>query len=282
MPDAAAIESGVSQDIRRADVSTEATRPPVFLGEHPGRFHATASAAGPWSPNQCHGGAPAALIARIAEEVPTLAQMEVARLSVELFRPVPTSLLTTRSQIIREGKKLQLVTVHIDAEGVEVARGTVLKLRTAQQGVPPELLASPHGLPDPGSLPIDQPRFTGGFASQFEMRVARGAFRKAGPATIWFKLMGSLFSDYTATPTQIAPAIADFSNGASTSLSFVDWTFLNADLSINFFRAPQGEWAAIDAETQVGPQGRALAMSRLADERGWFGQATQSLLLQPR
>ncbi len=90
MPDAAAIESGVSQDIRRADVSTEATRPPVFLGEHPGRFHATASAAGPWSPNQCHGGAPAALITRIAEEVPTLARMEVARLSVELFRPVPT------------------------------------------------------------------------------------------------------------------------------------------------------------------------------------------------
>jgi Thioesterase-like superfamily len=216
---------------------------------------------------------------RLAEEVPTLAPMEMARLSVEIFRPVPTSLLTTRSEIIREGKKLQLVTVHIGAEGVEVARGAVLKLRTAQQDVPPEVLASQHGLPDADSLPIDQPRFTGGFAQQFEMRVARGAYRKAGPATIWFKLTGSLFSDRTATPTQITPAIADFSNGASTALSFADWTFLNADLSINFFRAPQGEWIAIDAET---PQGRALAMSRLADERGWFGQATQSLLLQRR
>ena len=79
---------------------------------------------------------------------------------------------------------------------------------------------------------------------------------------------------------QVAAAVADFSNGASTALYFAEWTFLNADLTINFFRAPVGDWLAIDAETWVGPDGRALARSKLADRQGWFGQATQSLLLQ--
>ena len=60
------------------------------------------------------------------------------------------------------------------------------------------------------------------------------------------------------------------------------WTFLNADLTINFFRAPVGDWLAIDAETWVGPDGRALARSKLADRQGLFSQATQSLLLQNR
>lgn len=265
-----------------SELTASSNPPPAFIVSSSNQFLGTDGAAGPWSPNHCHGGAPAALIIRVAEAVPTLAPMEVARLSLELFRPVPTDLLITRTDTIREGKKLQLVTVHLDADGVEVARGTVLKLRTEVQNVPPEILGSCSGLAVPASLPPDQPRFTGGFARQFELRVAKGAFREPGPATLWFRLKGQLFSDGDATPTQVAAAAADFTNGASTALSFKEWTFLNADLSINYFRAPIGQWIAIEAETWVGPNGRALAHSRLADCEGWFGQASQSLLLQRR
>jgi Thioesterase-like superfamily len=255
---------------------------PAFIVEGSDLFVGTDGAAGPWSAGLCHGGAPAALILRVAEAVPTLTTMEVARLSLELFRPVPTARLLTRTDIIREGKKLQLVMVHLESEGVEVARGTVLKLRTEPQDIPIDVFASGSGIPSPEILPLDHPRFTGGFARQFELRVAKGAFRQPGPATLWFRLKGALFSDGVTTPVQVAAAVADFSNGASTPLSFREWTFLNADLSINFFRAPQGEWIAIEAETWVGPDGRALARSKLADRQGWFGQATQSLLLQRR
>ena len=256
--------------------------PPAFIVKSSNLFVGTDGAAGPWSSGHCHGGAPAALILRVAEAIPTLTPMEVARLSLELFRPVPTALVSTRTDIIREGKKLQLVTVHLDFEGVEVARGTVLKLRTEPQDLPVDVLDSGSGIPSPEIVPSDQPRFTGGFARQFELRVAKGAFRQPGPATLWFRLKGALFSDEVATPMQVAAAVADFSNGASTALSFTEWTFLNADLTINFFRAPVGDWLAIDAETWVGPDGRALARSKLADRQGWFGQATQSLLLQNR
>jgi Thioesterase-like superfamily len=269
-----AFESGLGLDTHET--------PPAFSVEDHDRFVATQGATGPWSPGHCHGGAPAALVIRVAETLPTLVPMAITRLTLELFRPIPTSSLTTRTTIIREGKKLQLVTVHLDADGTEVARGTVLKLRTEAHDVPTEILKAPSGIAAAYGLPQDQPRFTGGFARQFDLRAASGAFREPGPATLWFRLKGQLFSDGNATPTQIAAAAADFTNGASTALSFAEWTFLNADLSINFVRQPMGEWIAIDAETWVGPEGRALASSRLADSQGWFGQATQSLLLQRR
>ncbi len=256
--------------------------PPAFIAKGPDIFIATAGAAGPWSPDHCHGGAPASLIIRVAEAIPTIVPMEVARLSLELFRPVPTGLLTTRTEIIREGKKLQLASVNLLCEGVEVARGSVLKFRIEPQDVPAHMLQNESGISLPDLLPPDRPRVTGGFARQFDLRVAKGAFREPGPATVWFQLKGALFDDDVATPAQIAAAAADFTNGASTSLSFTEWTFLNADLAINYFRAPVGDWFAIDAETSVGPNGRGVAHSRLADRQGWFGQATQSLLLQKR
>ena len=48
-------------------------------------------------------------------------------------------------------------------------------------------------------------------------------------------------------------------------LDFREWTFLNADLTVNFSREPVGDWILLDAETWIGPDGAGLAMARLAD-----------------
>ena len=65
-------------------------------------------------------------------------------------------------------------------------------------------------------------------------------------------------------------------------LDFRQWTFLNADLSVNFARQPVGDWILLDAESWIGPDGAGLAMARLADERGYFGRAIQSLVIEKR
>ena len=56
----------------------------------------TENAAGPWGPSQ-HGGAPSALITRVAEATPSLAPMRIARLTVDLMRPVPLAPLAIRT-----------------------------------------------------------------------------------------------------------------------------------------------------------------------------------------
>ena len=75
---------------------------------------------------------------------------------------------------------------------------------------------------------------------------------------------------------------ADFSNGASAMLDFREWTFINADLTVNLSRQPEGEWILLNAQTWIGPDGAGLAIARLADERGYFGRAMQSLVIEKR
>jgi hypothetical protein len=47
-------------------------------------------------------------------------------------------------------------------------------------------------------------------------------------------------------------------------------------------REPVGEWILLDAESWIGPEGTGLAMARLADQRGYFGHAAQSLVVEKR
>src|SRR6185437_1698978 len=62
----------------------------------------TRYAAGPWSPSLQHGSAPAAIIARTAERIPTPSPMRVVRMTIDLMRPVPTAPLTIRWSMERE------------------------------------------------------------------------------------------------------------------------------------------------------------------------------------
>ena len=62
--------------------------------------HVTTSpyAAGPWDPNMQHGSPPAALVAWAAEAMPTQVPMRIARVSVDLMRPVPVAPLTIETR----------------------------------------------------------------------------------------------------------------------------------------------------------------------------------------
>jgi hypothetical protein len=79
-----------------------------------------------------------------------------------------------------------------------------------------------------------------------------------------------------------AAAVGDYSNGIATELPWPDWTFINADLTVSLAREAEGEWILSHAECWIGEDGTGLEMCRLADERGTFGRAVQSLLLEPR
>ena len=65
-------------------------------------------------------------------------------------------------------------------------------------------------------------------------------------------------------------------------MDFRRWSYINADLTISFARMPVGEWILLDAQTWLGGAGSGIAFSKLGDERGYFGRAIQSLVIEPR
>ena len=238
-------------------------------------------AAGPWDATMQHGAAPSSLIVHAAEKLPTAVPMRVARVTSELMKPVPVAPLTVKARVVREGRKLQLCEVSLLANGGEVARGMVLKLRRANLGydVPQPKLDLP--LPQEG-----QSRITIGkhnpFLSGLSTAVVRGSFETTGPAACWFRADRPIVEGAPISPAMRAVIAGDFCNGASTLLPFQSWTFLNADLTISLARDPVGEWILLDAETWLGPDGSGVAFANLADTTGYFGRAIQSVLIDKR
>lgn len=86
-------------------------------------------AGGPWDVKLQHGSAPSALVVAIAEQVPTPVPMRIARLTVDLMRPLPVAPLEVKTEILREGRKIQLCGIDLLANGKLSVRGTVLKIR---------------------------------------------------------------------------------------------------------------------------------------------------------
>ncbi len=238
---------------------------------------------GPWSPTMQHGGAPSSLIVRMAERVPTASPMRIARLTVDLMRPVPVAPLEVTTEVIREGRKIQLVQVSLRAGGHEVVRASVLKIR-ADDTQADQANAPPFDLPGfEGDGRLDNPfGAVNAFASALTVRPVRGSMGEPGPASLWFRMNRPIVRGETNSPAMCAALSADFSNGVSRAVDFTDWTFLNADLTVNFAREPEGDWILLDAETWLGGDGAGLAMGRLADRRGWFGRCVQSILLERR
>ena len=247
-----------------------------------GRVVPTELARGPWSPDAQHGGAPAALLARALEEADPGPANFVARLTVELLRPVPLAPLTVRTETLRPGRKVQWLTASLEADGQEVARATALRLRVDQALALPVPEPAPLSLRPPAeSRPyaIQFPGTNVGFWTAMELRIADGSFAEVGAAAIWFRLAVPLVAGESPTPLQRVAAAADFGNGVSTALERGRYLFINPDLTISLHRAPVGEWVALEARTFAEADGIGLAESALHDERGRIGRAAQCLLV---
>jgi len=240
-------------------------------------------AGGPWDPRAQHGSPPAALIAWIAETMPAPVPMHVARLTIDLMRPVPVGPLTFSSAIVREGRKIQLCDIRLFADGVEVVRASVLKIRIIANDIPDAAATPPLDVPPPDQCAEDagDPQ-RNAFLATMTMRPAFGRFIAQGPAAIWFRANLPLVEGQPLSPLLRAVIASDFCNGTSPTLDFAQWTFINADLTINLARQPVGDWILVNAESYSGPEGAGLSIARLADATGYFGRAIQTLVVERR
>jgi hypothetical protein len=258
------------------------TAQPVFEAVD-GGFVATPLASGPWNPDAQIGGAPAALLARAFERVPSAAGLTVARLTYDFIRPAPIGPLEVRAEVVRPGRRAQLLDGAMLAGGVEVVRARALRVLTADAAhAHSEEVAPPPG-PGQGrarELPgLHRPRFA---TDAVEVRFIAGGFG-GGPATAWFRLTRPLVADETPSALQRLAAASDFGAGLSATLARDEYLFINADLTIYVERPPVGEWICLESETRIADGvGIGVVESVLFDERGRVGRATQALLIAPR
>lgn len=252
--------------------------------QHDGeRFVPTGLSRGPWDENAQHGGAPAALLAHLAEQTAG-DEFFLARLTFELSRPVPLAPLAVSIESSR-GRTARRITLSVEHDGQPVGRAIALMLREQPVDVPAaptmRLEPAPEACQDRFATP-GMPTGESFHHTAMEIRVAHGSTREAGPAAAWFRLRVPIVDGIQTTPAVRAAAAADFGNGLSWVLPFDEFLFTNTDLTVYLHRAPVGEWIGVDAQTVAQRNGIGLSSSTLYDTQGRIGMAHQNLLIRAR
>lgn len=254
-----------------------------FIPDGDDRFISTGWTIGPWSTESQHAGPPAALLGRALERTIDRSEMQIARATFEILRPVPVAPLQVSAQVVRPGRSVVLASAALsDAKGV-VMQGQGWAIRTAEleldEVVHGEL---PPARPDTGSTAETFPTGDTSYLNAMEWRFVRGGFLEAGPAAAWARMRYPLVESEEVTPLSRVLVLADSGNGISSALDFSKWIFINPDLTVYLHRLPRGDWVCLDAQTTTQRTGVGLAMSTLSDEEGVIGRGLQSLFVGPR
>jgi len=253
------------------------------------RFLPGPYAIGPWAADRLHGGPVLGLIARAVEAAEPDPELVLARLTVDLFRPVPAAALGVRVESLRKGSRLALLRASVlDSEGTTLAQGSALLLRASdaaqsEQSPPkPAVPPGPDGLPTESlargaALPGDRPA---GFHTRVETRWVP---RTPGqPLALWFRLPVALVAGELASPLVRAVALSDFANAVAAIAGSAPnqrlAPFINADTTLYLARRPEGEWLCLQEQSCTTDRGISQARVALFDSHGPLGHAMQARL----
>ncbi len=243
-------------------------------------FEPTELTRGPWDRDSQHGGPPSALLAKhLIGAAPD--HMDLARITVELLRPVPMGPLTAQSEVVRPGVRVCGTTAELRTGTTVVARAMGLHIRRDDSVPVPHYERIIHERPVDTErsfpLPIqhDEPS---GFPESVEIHWEPGSAIGPGPGTLWMRSLVDTVEGEETSPAEWVIPLADCGNGISW-WSLSDVTFVNPDLTVYLHRQPVGRWIRIHARSEWNPTGIGLAESELADEAGPIGRSLQSLYL---
>jgi acyl-CoA thioesterase len=253
-------------------------------------------ARGPWDPGALHGGPVSALLALGIESLDADAAFLVARLTVELERPVPPHRpLVLHAHVIRPGRKVKLGEATLSLGGQVIARSRALFIRRGDVALPETDVARPEPAPRWEGVLQPAPRWDGDLQSPSatatydafhntanEHRFVEGNWVDRGPVCVWIRLLVPLFAGRELTPLQRVAAAADFGNGVSSIMTPDTHTFINPDLTIHQHRPLVGEWVGMRTKTHASPFGLGFAESELFDRSSRIGRSVQSLLIESR
>jgi hypothetical protein len=162
--------------------------------------------------------------------------MTLARLSFDLWRPVGLAPITTAVAVLRRAKARTLEAT-LEQGGKQVARCTAVLLRI-------DAASAPHGAravrasaqARAGRPVLPQVKAWSPFFTGVDTRRGGGP-AEAGPASAWFNLGRPLVAGENSP--FVHALSAPISRAASAIVDLRVWTFVNADLTVTFWRTPR-------------------------------------------
>ena len=239
-------------------------------------LHPHPSAASNWGRDHMRGPAITALLARAVERVTYVWQeLRPARATFELFRPARMLPSTTKTRIVRQGRRLALVDSALVQDCRVVARAQVLLIRSvATDASPiwkPAATYDPppvHLLPDPSG----QLYSSGNGKWTSNAQDHDNGLRKQ----VWQVPSPVVEGEWPSAFVSVA-AFSDVAN------LVVNWgergiEYINVDVTLSMARLPEPTGIGLAARERWEDSGVAVGSAVLFDRSGGFGSASVSAL----
>jgi hypothetical protein len=276
----------MTQDQVLRDGTADAAAQPAFFVRDGSSYAPTSIAQGPWGQTiagQVAGG----LLGWALERAGGDPDLQPARLTVDLLRPVALEPVEVETSIQRQGRRIRLADAILTQGGTVVARASALFLRRGEQPsqqvwtVPitmPPLPVGPDEIPD--TLPMIIHTFGWGAASATPDPRHPAYHNTSEPKFAWLREVRPLVDGEPLTPFTRAAMAGDVTS------SLTHWgtdglRFINADYTLTLSRLPDGPYIGLAALTHYSHDGVATGTASLSDHRGPIGSATATALVNP-
>lgn len=266
-------------------VTESSANPSCFFITNGDSYVPTPLARGPWGPSLA-GNYIGGLLGRAVEREVDDGDLQPARLTVDLLRPVALQPLQVESSVVRDGRRLRLVDAVMTQNDVVVARARALFLRRGEHTTD-KVWTMPVAMPaipaEPNVVNDDVPMF---FHSYGRDPVAGSPgvgvteWRHDGQKFAWLRETKVLVDDEPLSPfTRVVMA------GDVTS-SLTHWgtdglQYINADYTLTLSRLPIGVYIGLASLTHYDHAGVATGVATLFDEAGPVGSGMATALTNP-
>ena len=263
----------------------EAGAPASFFVSNGDEYLPTKLAKGPWGPSLA-GNYVGGLLARSVERIVDDPDLQPARITVDLLRPVAPSAVRVQAITVRHGRRLRLVDSVMTQNETLVARASVLFLRRSEAGTG-TVWTSPITMPAPppenGALADDVPMFMWSYGRDpiaGTPGIGVDEWRSDGQKFAWMRETKLLVDDEPLTPF-----IRTVMAGDVTS-SLANWgtdglQFINADYTLTLSRLPIGLNIGLAAVSHHSQNGVATGSVTFFDRQGPIGIGVSTALAHP-
>lgn len=262
-----------------------AERPTCFFVADADVYHPTRLARGPWGPH-LSGNYVGGLLSRAVERQVRDPDLQPARLTVDLLRPVAPRPLRVDANVVRQGRRLQLVDAVMMQEDTMVARASALFLRRSQHTTG-TVWTAPISMPDmpdePTALPTDIPMLLHSYGRDpvnGSPGVGVDQWRHNGQKFAWMRETKLLVDDEPLTPFMRAAMAADITSSL-THWSTAGLHFVNADYTLSLSRLPKGVHLGLASVTHYSQAGVATGVATIFDRAGPIGSGMATALANP-
>ena len=263
----------------------ELPKSPAFFTFDGQSYHPTPLATSHWAPTMLTGPATCGLIARAIEQSGQSDGFRPARLTIDLYKPVPVSALKVATTSSRTSKRIRVFDAALlDTNGELCARATAIFLRST---APPdgEVWQRPASPPAP---PPDHPELLkatsvplfGSDGHSDGWSVAMHEHQGSARKRMWSRNIAVVAGE-DPSPFTVAAIVAE-ATSLATNWGTEGVNYINADVTLTLGRLPKGREIGIEADNHTSSAGIASCAGTLYDREGPLGTAVVVALANAR